>query len=193
MRKVAVVVGIIIFGIFGLAFGNETYENENLKKAGQQALVVRETELKNLSQEIDDYIHKIAEDGKATGKEMLLLEKKVAQFRKKKKKADKYLRIYESATETEIKPEIMKLIDKYTGYIVRYRDKDGKVRRLFASLTGRDIVVESKINGANFTFFLFLCVLFSLFSFIEFVREKKLLSIVALFLGVTSFLILIVG
>ena len=172
MKKVAVVVGIIIFGVSGLVFGNETYD-ENLKKAGQQALAVRETELKRLAQEINNYIQKIAKDGKATGKEMLVLERKVAKFRKKKRKADRHLTIYKLATETKLRPEVTKLIDKYRkGYVVRYRDITGEARKLFAGLTGKDIEVQSRINWENFEIF-FILLLVSIFFFWKGVRLKK--------------------
>lgn len=147
MKKVTVIVGMMmIFGVFGPIFGNETYENENFKKAGQQALAAREAELKRLAQEINDYIHKIAEDGRATSREMLILERKVAQFDKKKKNADKDLKIYGLTTQIELKPEIRKLVSEYENHFVWKRDEKGEVRKLFACLTGRDLVIESRID-----------------------------------------------
>ena len=148
MKKVTLIVGMmIIFWVLGPTFGNETYENENFKKAGQQALAVREAELKRLAQEINDYIHKIAEDGKATGREMSILEKKVAQFDKKKKEANKHLKIYGlTTTNIELKPEIKKLVSEYENHFVWKRDAKGEVRKLFARLTGRDLVIQSRID-----------------------------------------------
>jgi len=193
MRKVIVVVGIIIFGVSGLVFGNEkSYENENLKKAGQQALEVRETELKRLAQEINNYIQKIAKDGKATGKEMLVLERKITQFIKKKRMADKHLKIYGLVTETKLRPEVTKLIDKYRkSYAVRYRNITGEVRKIFAGLTGKDIEVQSRINWVNFRIF-FILLLVSIFFFWKgLVWGNAILVIITLILILIFFLILI--
>jgi len=160
MKKVTVIVGmIIIFWVFGPTFGKETYENENFKKAGQQALAVREAELKRLAQEINDYIHKIAEDGRATSREMSILEKKVAQFNEKKEDANSHLKIYglSITTNIELKPEIKKLVSEYEHPLVWERDVKGEVRKLFARLTGRDIIVESRIDWVELVVFLVLC------------------------------------
>jgi len=149
MKKVTLIVGMmIIFWVFGPTFGNETYENENFKKAGQQALAVREAELKRLAQEINDYIHKIAKDKRITSREMLILEKKVAQFKKKKEDANSHLKIYDLSitTKIELKPEIKKLVSEYENHFVWKRDAKGEVRKLFARLTGRDLVIQSRID-----------------------------------------------
>ena len=147
MKKVTVIVGMmIIVWVFGPTFGKETYENENFKKAGQQALAVREAELKRLAQEINDYIHKIAKDGRATGKEMSILEEKVAQFDEKKEEANTHLKIYDLSTKIDLKPEIRKLVSEYENHFVWKRDAKGEVRKLFARLTGRDLVIQSRID-----------------------------------------------
>jgi len=175
MRKVAVIIVIIILSILKVnaIFGeSKSYKNENLMRAGQEALAIREVELKKLAQEINDYVQQISRDGKATDEEMMILEKKVAEFKKKKKKADKHLRIYELVTKTELKPEIRRLVKEYKSSFFCYRNKKDKVRQLFAYLTGKDIKVESKIVWPE----IWICLgvfLISLFFFCVGARKKN--------------------
>ena len=87
---------------------------------------------------------------------MLILEKKVAQFKKKKEDANTHLKIYDLSTKIDLKPEIKKLVFEYENPLVWKRDVKGEVRKLFARLTGRNIVVESRIDWVELVVFLVL-------------------------------------
>ncbi len=171
MKKILVIVMIILGGLgTNATFGKESrgykYENEdlirarNLIRAGEKALDSQEKQLKNLNQDINDYIQEITKDGRVTEKEMLILKRKVEEFKKEKKKANNYLKIYGVTTKTRIETLITKLVDEYEKGFIRHRDEHGKVRQLFAYLTGKDIEVEERIDWANlwFLFGLFLIV-----------------------------------
>lgn len=171
MKKFLVIVMIILGGLgTNATFGKESrgyeYEDEdlvrarNLIRAGEKALESQEKQLKNFNQDINDYIQEITKDGRVTGKEMLILKRKVEEFKKKKKKANNYLKIYGLTTKTRIETLITKLVDEYEEHPVRHWDRDGKVRQLFAYLTGKDIKVEERIDWINFWIFFALFLLF---------------------------------
>ena len=150
-RGISVILAVLISGIFLATDGKAgvTYEpgySSLATKAGQEALAIRETKLKKLSREIDEWAIQMVTDGKADGKEMQILVRKVKDFDTYKKLADRWLKIYNLTTQTKLNLKAEKLVELYTEPLLRHRDRDGKVRKLLAGLTSQDVVVEEGFN-----------------------------------------------
>jgi len=152
---------------------------ENLRKAAQEALSLRERSLERLKNDIEKTIFAMARDGVITGKEMRSLRLSVEIFVSKKKEADRYLRKYKKRTETNLSPSLLKALNIYFKFPM-YKDRKGQVSLYFASLTGRDVKVESDFFSLiiylvvlSFLIFLFLYFLYGASTLFQKIRKRN--------------------
>jgi hypothetical protein len=121
---------------------------ENLKKAGEEALARYETQLKNLKKEIFKEIEESAKDGKISTGEMRKIISKLKKFQEIQKESMKWLKIYNLKISPD--PEIANLrvnISKNYQGRLWWSDKSGKIRKMFAQITARDLEIESGLSA----------------------------------------------
>lgn len=153
MRRLIVILGLVAvisfcFLCLAEALDKETEAKpENLREiknfsAGYDLFKTKEAKLKSLKGRIDEYIQEeIPKDGKVSVKEINTLNEMFEGFAKEKEKADKRLKLYAIRTKT------------VTGYqeleerVLMYQthDRGNKIRKIFAELTGKDLLVECTI------------------------------------------------
>lgn len=156
--------------------------DKNFQKAGQELLKETEGRLQCLKEAIDGYIlTEIPEDGKVSSNEIITLRRKLWEFQKEKKKAERRLKLYDLSLVTEVDSELEKTVDGYFGFF-RNRDSDDKIRRIFAELTGKDLEVENSLNVIKLLIGLlvgFLCVFLGIWLIGRAVREQELWAAVS--------------
>ncbi len=132
--------GMVLIGL--LIFVLSIEAGELFKQAGQEALDRYEARLQEKEKEINAYIQEVSADGRVTGMDINKIRRKVREYDRIKDEGLAHLRIYELALEQDLCPEIRQL-GKHYSYAVRRYDKRGHNRKLFASLTGKDLEIES--------------------------------------------------
>lgn len=138
---VLVMVSLFFGSLSALAAGND-----NLTKAGQQALQEREEALIVKRAEIDSYIQQISADGVVTKNEMVALWGKVDDFSRAKEEADSRLMIYGLETLTDLDKELQEVIYIYANdHTLIKRGNVDRFRIFFASRSGQDVIIKGGI------------------------------------------------
>jgi len=136
-----VVLAVLFVSFFGLSVKTFADGDDNLKRAGQQALAEREEVLFSKLGDIETYVQIVADDRTATKDEMVALRSKINEFNKTKIKFDRELADYGLKTETSL-DEAYKLIRPYFRSNVLFKeDVRGTVRKFFALQTGKDMTI----------------------------------------------------
>lgn len=125
--------------------------DKKFQDAAEAALREREQKLAELKSKIDAAILSAVQDSVVTFWEMKRIYKLIKKFEKIKRKFDKELgEVYERRIETNLLSNYYKdLMQYFDAHWLRSRDHNGKVKKAFLHLTGRDVYVKSGLNWLN--------------------------------------------
>lgn len=164
----------------------------NQRKAGEEALAIREERLQKLSQEIFQFLLNAPENGRISGMKMYEIVKRVRQFEKEKKEADRWLEIYNLKTQTTLDHRIVKMVEIYAKPLFRHHDKNGAVRKIVADITGKDVIIENYFDSKIFILLLIFLTVFLWTLILGITIESKILFYYGL-IGVWVFVCLLIA
>lgn len=193
MKMIMTIIGLVVCGSLTAEEVTKEQGQDLLKKAGQEVLSRYEKRLEEKKTEIDNYIIEISSDGVVSRKGMLGLLEKVNSFDELKEEANKHLKIYGLTVNIELSKEVKEIVDEYFLYLLRYRDKYGNVRKLFAQITGQDLRIESCFFWKGFLVIIGLFIL-GVIGFIVGVKtDIKTICVLGVLLAGLSLLLVISG
>ncbi len=125
-------------------------DGDNMDKAAQAALKIRENVLIDKKAAIETMVPQVVSDGTVTTDEMVAFKKAIDEINTTKQTFDEELKVYGIATSTALEKEYQGARDVYFKRGLNVRDDDGgTVRKFFASETGQDVVVKDNWGFAG--------------------------------------------
>lgn len=143
MKKLLFLVVMVVLVWLLLSVG-VVFAEDNLQKAGEEALREREEVLLQKKAELDNFVQEAAEDRLVTRDEMVAFRDLVDDFNATKKIFDRELELYQRVTSVALDESYQKAVDSYflMDVIIMKDDIDEGARRFFVAQTGHDIKVE---------------------------------------------------
>lgn len=179
-----------IFVFLLILFSVRVYAR-SLEQAEKEAIAKRDAILEKEICKIDSLFREIGKDGVIGRKEMSIFLNSLISFENLKDRLDRELRIYGEETTIELRSDYWKILKEYKmKHRVWLRDSQGKVRKIFAEVVGKDVEVKGTVCF-SYLFLSIFCLIWGCLLLAGGIKTKRKLETLTAFIFFLSGLVLL--